>query len=440
MAVNMLGFRRNVFGLLVGQVSRLGLQAAYFVVLARMLGASGYGAFAAALALVALVTPFSSLGANTLMLKNVARNHEAASTEWIRALVYTLIGGIALSLVLTALTDLIAPAELSRVAIFQIAFAELIGMKLVELVGALWQGVGKSRPLIILPPLVNLLRLAAALALFTLHGQSSLEEWAPIYILVTLPLGVFVAAHTTKKLGFGSGDLRLRGREIREGLLYSVALSSQNIYNDIDKAMLGRLNSVAAAGLYSAGYRIVDMAYAPIRSISAAAYPLFFREGERGLLSALKLTRKLAPIVLILGAVAGAGAAWLAPLAPILLGSEYGGAVDVIRLLSPLVFLRGLSFLAADTLTGCGKQGIRTVVQISVAVVNVGLNFALIPLLGISGAIIVTLVCEAVLAAALWACIAYSVRLLRKDEQHSVVGMSDDIVESQSLSQSLTKD
>ncbi|MFF2843311.1 oligosaccharide flippase family protein [Paenarthrobacter sp. NPDC057981] len=407
-------FRRSIAGLLAGQLSRLALQAAYFVILARMLGASGYGAFASALALAALVTPFTSLGTNTLMLKNVARNNASASEEWKRALAYSVGGGLILALALTVISGIIAPPELSRIALFQIAGAELVGMRLIELTGSLWQGMGKSKPLVILPSLVNLVRLVAAGTAFFLLGETSLELWATLYMLATVPLGIAVAARTTIKLGYSKGNLRLQPSEMKEGLLYSVALSSQNVYNDIDKAMLARLSSVNAAGLYSAAFRIVDMAYAPIRAVAAAAYPHFFKEGEGGLQAALRLTRKISPIVALIGVASTAGVALLAPLGPLVLGSNFGESVEIIRLLAPLIILRAATFLAADTLTGSGRQGLRTFAQITIAAVNVIINFALIPSLGIMGAVISTLICELLLASCLWSIIGITVFRIRR--------------------------
>lgn len=396
-------FRKNVIGLFFGQASRLLIQAAYFVVLARMLGASDYGAFASALALAALAIPFSSVGTNTLMLKNVSRRAGSAPREWRRAMIYTICGGLICSLMLYVLADLVLPSEISPLAFFQIALAELIGLKLVELVGILWQAMGRGLALMILPSILNLLRLGAAVGVFLIAGSSSpLELWATVYMWSSLPLGLLVAAHTTYKVGSASFRVGMSVGELREGLLYSVSMASQNVHNDIDKAMLARISSASSAGIYSAAYRIIDMAYAPIRSVATAAYPLYFKEGEQGLSGALRLTKKLAPVVLTIGVVAGVSCALIAPLAPVLLGTDYENAVSIVRALAPLVLLRGLTFLAADTLTGCGRQGFRTIVQIAVAGINVVLNLALIPLMGVTGAVVSTLTCEVLLSSVLW--------------------------------------
>lgn len=413
MTLNLQGFRKNVAGLLAGQLMRLGLQAAYFIVLARMLGTSEYGAFAAALALGALVAPFSSLGAHSIMVRNVARAPSVAAGEWRRALVYSLGIGLLLTGLLTVLADFIAPPELSRLGIFLVVVADIVALKLVELSGGLWQALGKSKSLIVLPALVNSFRLLAAVGALFLAPHIELEQWSLIYLAATLPIGVGSGLYTTIKLGKSRASLWLRWRDIREGILFSVATSAQNVYNDIDKAMLARIGNVAQAGLYSAAYRVIDMGYAPIRAVASAAYPLYFREGEHGLVSAMALTRRIAPAVVALGAVAAVGAFFVAPLTPLLLGSEFSGAIILVQLISPLILLRGVSYLAADTLTGCGRQAFRTAAQVGIAIVNVALNFVFIPVLGVMGAVIVTLACETLLAVVLWLYIGLSLRRLR---------------------------
>jgi len=402
MAVNMRSFRKNVAGLLVGQLSRLAIQAAYFVVIARMLGVSGYGAFAAALALIALVSPFSSLGVNTLMVKNVSRRQEDGPSEWRRGLLFTVCGGIVASLAVVALGKIVLPGEVSPWAVLQLAIAELLGLKLVELVGSFWQSMGRSAALIVLPSLLNIMRLGAALIVLFWSEEVVLTDWSTWYICATVPFGLAVSLYTTVRLKAERKEYRLGASEAREGLLYSVSLASQNVYNDIDKTMLASLYSVSSAGVYSAAYRIIDMAYAPIRSIAAAAYPLFFREGEQGLASALRLTRKIAPAAVGIALAAALSTLLVAPLAPAILGADYESAVDIVRLLAPLILLRAASFLAADTLTGAGHQGFRTVAQIGIAVINAALNVLVIPEFGILGAVITTLFCEAILGISLW--------------------------------------
>ena len=85
-----------------------------------------------------------------------------------------------------------------------------------------------------------------------------------------------------------SGLGRIRG-ELREGFWFSTSLSAQTIYNDVDKTMLARLATLDAAGIYAAAYRLIDIAFLPIRALLAAAYPSFFRHGEDGIGGSLSL-------------------------------------------------------------------------------------------------------------------------------------------------------
>src|SRR5437588_3296563 len=81
----------------------LGMQAVYFVLIARALGPNDYGAFAAAVSLVSVVGPFSSWGTGNLLIRNVSRNHSLFEECWGNALLVTLVlgslfaGGIILS-------------------------------------------------------------------------------------------------------------------------------------------------------------------------------------------------------------------------------------------------------------------------------------------------------------------------------------------------------
>src|ERR1700747_422734 len=80
---------RNTVWMSMGQGLRLIIQALYFVVIARSLGAANYGAFVGVVALVGIAYPFATLGSGNLLVKNVARDPSLFSLYWGRALVTT---------------------------------------------------------------------------------------------------------------------------------------------------------------------------------------------------------------------------------------------------------------------------------------------------------------------------------------------------------------
>jgi len=92
----------------------------------------------------------------------------------------------------------------------------------------------------------------------------------------------------------------------------------------------------------------------------------------------------------------------LAPFLPVLLGSEYTLSAEVLPLLAPILLFRATHYLAADALTGAGYQGLRSAVQVGVALLNLGLNLWWIPLFGWKGAVWSSLASDGLLAASLW--------------------------------------
>jgi O-antigen/teichoic acid export membrane protein len=196
----------------------------------------------------------------------------------------------------------------------------------------------------------------------------------------------------------------------REGLHFSVGLASQTVYNDVDKVMLARLASDASAGVYASAYRAIDLACVPLRALFGAAYIRYFRAGTAGLQGTVRIARQL--LVPSLAAAVASALLLLATagLLPLLLGPEFERAVGITRWLALIPVLRALHYLPADSLTGAGMQGIRTVCQLGIAILNVALNLILIPAYGISGAVASSIATDALLACALWIVVARRLR------------------------------
>jgi O-antigen/teichoic acid export membrane protein len=91
-----------------------------------------------------------------------------------------------------------------------------------------------------------------------------------------------------------------------------------------------------------------------------------------------------------------------APIVPHLLGPEYARTTVALRWLSPLPLLKTLHYFVADSLTGAGLQGLRTALQVGVAVFNILLNLWLIPAHSWRGAAWSSLASDGMLAATLW--------------------------------------
>lgn len=413
--------------MLLGQLLRIGVQGGYFVLLARGLGASQFGAVAALLSVVALLMPFSSLGSGLLLVKNVSRDHTTAPVQWANSLTLTVLSGGVMAGFLTVCSSAFTAGVIPLWAVAAAAVSDLVLARVLDAAAFLFQALGRMGIAATLPVVLHALRLAA-LATVALSTSLTTSSWAVSYLAAT---GLTSAAATLfcgRYVGLARPRLSLYAREWRAGALFSIGMSSQTIYNDIDKALLGKLSTLQATGIYAAAYRIVDMSYVPVRALIAAAYPDMMRAGAGGLRPVLAVVRRSVAVPAAAYCLAGTAAmAAGAGLVPALLGHSYAGSVSALRLLSALLLLKGLHYIAGDALTTANEQGRRTIAQVSIAVLNVVLCFLLIPRGGWHGAVVASLTCDGLLATCLWFIIWRHLRIPhRKDPwltEHVIDGL-----------------
>jgi O-antigen/teichoic acid export membrane protein len=393
---------RNTAWITLGQGGRTVLQAAYFIVIARTLGPGGYGAFVGAAALSALAAPFAGLGAGNVLIQYVARDHRAFARYWGGALAVTVSGGLLSVGVVVLAARAVLPSTIPTVLVACVAVSDLLFATVLYLCGQAYQAVERMQRTAQLPIVTTALRLLAAALFVALPSEHSPARWG-VYYLACTALSTAVALWlTTRELGRPVMAFTYRTTELREGFYFATGISAQNVYNDIDKTMLSRMSTLDATGIYGAAYRIIDVAMVPLRAVSSAAYPKFFRHGARGVNASLTVARRLIPAAVGYGCLAGALLFLTAPILPRFLGHDYDHAVEAVRWLALLPLFKSIQSFAADTLTGAGHQGTRTALQVGIALFNVGINLPLITGWSWRGAAWASLITDGLLAAMLW--------------------------------------
>lgn len=394
---------RNAAWLTLGQGGLKVLQATYFVVLARTLGAGGLGAFAAATALSQLIAPMAGLGAGNVLIQHVARRREAFHHYWGGALTLTLAAGAASVGAAALVGRAFLPATIATSLVICVATSDLVFATVLFLCGQAYQAQERMARTAQLPIVTTFLRLVAAIAFVATPGEHTAAKWGFYYLACTAASTSVALWLTSRELGRPVIRFIFTTRDVRDGFFFATGISAQNIYNDIDKVMLGRLvPDLSATGIYSAAYRVIDVLLVPIRSIGQAAYPKFFKHGVRGVRSSAKVAQQLLPPAVGYGTLAAILMFLVAPALPQLLGHEFDQAAGAVRWLSLLPVLKSVQFAAADALTGAGYQATRTLLQVIVAIINVGINFPLITHFSWRGAAWSSLFCDGLLAVALW--------------------------------------
>lgn len=370
---------RNSGWMFLGFGLRIVVQAGYFVFIARALGPHEYGEFVGVTALISIIAPFVSLGAGNLLIKNVSRNKKVFSEYWGNALIMSIVSGVILFALVLSVVRFILPHSIPWTLIALICCSDLLMLKCTEIAAQGFQAADDLRYTAQLSLLPYVLRLICAAILFFVWHRTTALRWGWFYLASTFVSSLVALVVTSRKLGAPRVAMGRVRRELLEGFYFGASLSAQTIYNDIDKTMLARLSTLDATGIYAAAYRIIDVAFAPVRSVLYATYTNFFREGQRGLASTYAYARRVLPKMIAYSGAVFVALFVTAPILPRVLGSEYSGAVEALRWLALLPLFKSMHYFLADSLTGAGYQGTRTAMQIAVAVGNIVLNLWLIP-------------------------------------------------------------
>jgi len=392
---------RNASWMLLGQGFKLLIQAFYFTVIARSLGAHNYGAFVGVVGLVGILLPFANMGSGYLLIKNVAREKRQFRANWGSALVTTLLSASILLGVVVLVSRFVLPASIPVKLVIMVAAADLFGTSISLICGHAFIAFERMKWTAWINVLLSALRLVAAVILASVHVRPTALQWGELYLGCTSIVTLLALLLVIVKLGTPIFGLSRSAAEIREGFYFSVMQSSQTIYNDIDKAMLARLSTLEATGVYGAAYRIIDVSFAPVAAVLVAAFPNFFRVGADGISATLRYVKPLVFRALSYAALVAVGLLIGARMVPLILGDEYRLTVEALRWLAVLPLFKAVHSFFADALTGAGYQALRTIISAGVAAFNVVLNMWLIPAYSWRGAAWSSIASDALLICAI---------------------------------------
>src|SRR5579885_465026 len=376
---------RNAGWMLMGRGANLVLQAAYFILLARTLGANEFGIFSGAVALAAIATPYSALGSGMLFMRYVSADSKKFAVYWGNILAAT----IGIGSVLSVGVCLVGRHWLSSTSLYLIllvAIDNCVIFQILACIGQMFQAYEQLRMTAALSVLTNFLRVIAVSGMLVVLPHRTASEWALLSLAVYAIATLVGCAIVTRKFGWPRFSPRLFAQRAAEGLNYSFAGSTQSVYNDIDKTMLSHYGMTLANGIYTVAYRTVDVATTPIVALDAAALPRFFRQGAQDFKGVQALSMRLAKKAAYGGILAAVVMFAGAPLVPRIVGEGFAPAAAALRWLCLLPVFRGFHQLTGSAITGLGFQRYRTAGQFTCAVLNITLNVWLIPVYGWLGA------------------------------------------------------
>jgi O-antigen/teichoic acid export membrane protein len=384
----------NALSQIVGVVAASGLSLVTFVVLTRSLGATTFGAYATAIAILSIPAIVSDLGLSTTVLREISHRPASAPAAVQSSLVLRLAAGIAcLAFVLPLAWILPLPGAARTAALAGVAgtVALILNAGLLPVLQAelrMHLAVVSN----VAGRLVTLVGTVVALQ----AGRGLLAAMAAYALgnVLTLALNAWFARHALVRGGFRGGaySRRLLGQSLAVG----AASIAGSVYFRIDTLILGAIRSPREVGLYAAAYKFLDLAIVVASAVSVTVFPHLARLASRG--EAFDGTAEHAVrLLLALGTCLSVLAFVDAPeLVHLTSGTGFDGAVPALRLLAPAIVASCIVSFVPALLFALRRERSLLALNVFMIGVNVGLNLALAPRFGYEAVAAVTLACEVV--------------------------------------------
>ena len=390
------------------EIVALAVMTVAFTLIGRTLGAHGYGSYAALYAIVAPLGTLAGSGVTLTLLQFGIREREGLESITRACLSMTLGIGALLSIVGILIASHVVP-ELHTLTSLSFFVAEFISFPIIGICATATL-VGADYPASVRVKLQPLLaRLMMIVTMFAVGGLT-VQSLGVGYLILTTVLAAWSLRRLHRRFGISVRPGRISVDHFRTSAHYAGGNTGLSIQNDGDKAVLASFRFQRDTGLYSAAYRIVQMGLVPLTSFVSVTHQRFLQNDEvHG--QQLQRSIRFAAITTAFGLVFVAGIMVCAPVIPAILGHEFDGSIVMIRVLAPMVVLRGLTSFPLNGLMGLGQTGLRTLLLLGSAAVSMVLYLSLIPSLQWKGAAIGTLASETFLAAASWWALVHYQRL-----------------------------
>lgn len=379
-------------GLGLARLAEKGLAFAVIIAASRLYGSEGLGEFFYYFSLACLFLPMLDLGMPKLLLQDWFGMDVAARRSHLSQMLQCKTALTALAILIALAVDLLVRGPKSQPLAVFFAMLAIAFENAALFVRTPDQARDRWRLEAGIPLLARCCTLAL---LFLLAGR--LDHGWQIAILYAASNALALLLSLPSLRGHLPKLERPRGwgSLIRRGLPFSLTGVFAMISLHIDSVMLGRF-SLEEVGLYNAGYRVVLVGIAVTGGACHALFPRIVRLREAGETDeAARMVGRVLRILLIFGVTGAAGGILVAGgLMPFVYGEAFASAALPFAILCLLLPISTANNILGHALEASGGQGQAMWITLRSACLNVGTNLLLIPVLGMVGAAITTVLTE----------------------------------------------
>lgn len=369
---------------------------------ARYLGPDQFGLFNYAVAFVSLFGAIAGLGLNGVVVRDLVKEPDNAEITLGTAFVLQIFGGVLAFCVAVAAIAFIRPNdELLKLMVAVLGFAMVF--KAADVVKYWFESQVQSKYSVWVENAVFLIFASVKVVLIV--------QRASLIAFVWVVLAEAVSAAIVLLIIYARRGGRLRAWNIRASRAKSLLKDSWPlilsglaimVYMRIDQIMLGQMLGDEAVGIYSAAVRISEMWYFIPTAIVASVFPAIVEAKKQSEMLYYKRLQKLYDLMVWMGILIAVPITFFSDrLIALMFGDEYeqAGAVLALHIWAGVFVFLGVASGKWFLIENLQKSAFyRTLIGM---VVNIIVNFQLIPIYGVVGAAIGTL-CSQIFAAYLY--------------------------------------
>lgn len=374
-------------------VSRV-LQFLVMLYAVRLLDQQNFGKFSFALSLSFMAVIFADLGINTLLIREISRNKSLASKYFVNAfLIKIVLSIITFFMVVVALNILNFPQDTRQIVYIIWLFTILSTFT------ELFYSIFRAFEMMFYDALLKIIRMTilALISIYVLVKGYGVVIFSYTFVftealVVLIALAIVLKKFIKLKFIF---DFSFTKSILKKALPFGLAFIFGSMYFYIGSIMLSIIKGDVEVAIFSAAYNIaLALLFIPTVYINAI-YPVLSRYYKQSKPELKLLYEKSFKYLYIVGIPISLGIFMLADeIINFLYGPKYSASIIVLQIISLYLFLKFINFLLGIILSSIDRQNKRMLGQGVTAVFYILLNLFLIPMIGLVGAALATLITE----------------------------------------------
>lgn len=381
----------NMLWLLAIRLLRIVFGLYLFIMLAKYLGPDDFGFYNFCLALLAIFTSISSLGMNSIVVKDIVNSPTSRKELIGTALGMRLISSFICSIFL--LSALIIWVDAGDIWLVALLLAVVLVCRIYEVFRYVFEAELRSKYISGIE--LSVFVMTVFLQVFMMNGSYDTVDFLAViaieYVVLTMLIKYLLDSTSFGWIRFF--DIDIARKQLSRSLPLLLSAISIMIYMKIDQVMIGVMINDSAVGIYSVATKISEAwNFVPV-VICSALFPIYVN--FRKVLLKSEYEHKMVELFTALIAISLAGVivvfSFSNEIVLFLFGSEYSASVNVleIHLFSSVFVFLGVASGKWLIIEGLQKHMLtRAIIGL---IVNVCLNLLLIPRYGIEGAAVSSL-------------------------------------------------